>query len=422
MTVTAHAAPADADRHVARNYALNVGEGVAVITAGVFFSQSAILPLFVARHTDAAWALGLIPAIALLGAQLPQLLGAAAVAKSRHFRATFLVQTALPRLALLVLAFTPLLPPHWALVGFFLFYGLFMAAAGFNAPSWYEFITHVVPARLRGRFFGDRNTVGGVTGLAALGLSGWILGTLPYPYNFSACFLIAAILWMVSYSCMWATRHDWREVDERRKEAPDFLPSAIALLREHAGFRTYVMARWLIAGSVMGAAFYVVNAQHQFHLTTAQSSLLAMALVVLPNLTGVVWGRLCDRFGNRRVQVPTALAAALACWTLLVAPSVGVYAVALFLIGCANVVINISDSKWLTELEPARCGAVVSFFNLALCPASALFSLGAGAIAQVAGMPAVFFLTGLAWLAGALALMAIMLRERKAIPAQGQTA
>jgi MFS family permease len=396
-----------------RNYALNVGEGVAVITAGVFFSQSAILPLFVARHTDAAWALGLIPAIALLGGQLPQLIGAAAVAKSRDFWETFLLQTALPRLALVGMAFTPFLPSDWALWGFFATFGLFTIACGYNAPSWYEFVTHVIPGQLRGRFFGDRNTIGGLTGLAALGLSGWLLGTLPYPYNFSACFLIAAALWVTSYCCMGATQHDWRAVDAARTAAPPFLPSAIALLRNHPGFRAYVAARWLIAGSVMGVAFYVVHAQHQFHLSTAQSSLLAMALVVLPNLTGLVWGRLCDRWGNRRVQVPAACLAALASWLLLVAPNLAVYAAALFLIGCANVVINISDSKWLTELEPARCGAVVSVFNLALCPASVLFSLGAGAVAQVAGMPTVFFLTGLAWLLGAVALMALRVDERK---------
>lgn len=412
-------APAVAtDGHEARNYALNVGEGVAVITAGVFFSQSAILPLFVARHTDAAWALGLIPAIALLGGQLPQLIGAAAVAKSRDFRSTFLFHTALPRIALAILALTPLLPPQVALVGFFVTFGLYTLMSGFNAPSWFEFISHVVPAPLRGRFFGDRNTIGGLTGLAALGGSGWLLATLPYPYNFSACFLVAAALWVVSYGCMGATRHDWRAVNASREAAPAFMPSAIALLREHAGFRAYVAARWLLAGSVMGAAFYVVHAQRTFHLTTAQSSLLAMALVVLPNLTGVVWGRLCDRVGNRRVQVPVAMAAALACWTLLLAPGLGVYAGALFVIGCANVVINISDSKWLTELDPARCGMVVSFFNLSLLPASVLFSLGAGAIAQVAGMPAVFFGAGLAWFAGALALMAIGVRERKHLIAQ----
>jgi MFS family permease len=163
----------------------------------------------------------------------------------------------------------------------------------------------------------------------------------------------------------------------------------------------------------MGVAFYVIFAQRHFHLTVAQSSLLAMALTLLPSLTGMAWGRLIDRFGSRRVQVPAAIVGGLACWLLLVAPSLPVYALGLFLIGCANTIFTIGDSKWLTELDPARCGAVVSCFNLAMCPASVGFSLAAGAIAHVAGMPAVFWLTGVAWLVGA-GLVAWALGEPRA--------
>lgn len=400
MTAQPHPAPSN-DATVRRNYALNVGEGVAVVTAAVFFSQSAILPLFVARHTDATWALSLIPVIAILGMQLPQLFGAAIVAQSADFRTTFLRLGILPRLALLALALVPWLPGQWALLGLFLAFGLSTAACGAHAPCWYEFVSHVVPAPLRGRFFGDRNALGGLTGLAALGATSWLLQALPYPANFSACFAVAAALWFVSYGCMWATRHDWTQVDAARAGAQPFLRSAVSMLQEHEGFRRYVAARWLVSGSIMGVAFYVIFAQRHFHLTAAQSSLLAMALTLLPGLLGMVWGRLIDHFGLRRVQVPAAIVGGLACWLLLVAPSLPIYALGLFLIGCANMIFMIGDSKWLTELDPARCGAVVSCFNLALCPASVGFSLAAGLIAQLAGMPAVFFLTGAAWLAGA---------------------
>jgi MFS family permease len=414
MTMPDLPAPDAPDAPAARAYALNVGEGVAVITAGAFFSQTAILPLFVAHHTDAPWVLGLIPAIALLGGQLPQLLGAAAVARSRDFRRTFLAQTALPRVLIAVVALTPWLPGPWALGAFFVAYALYTGACGYNAPSWFEFVTHVIPSRARGRFFGDRNTLGGLAGLAGLAGSGWLLATLPYPANFSACFLVAAALWVVSFSCMASTRHDWATVDAARGEPAPFLAGAIALLRDHAGFRAYVVARWLVAGSVMGVAFHVVHAQRHFHLSTAQSSMLAISLTLLPSLTGGLWGRLSDRLGNRLVQVPVATAAALASWLLLVAPSLGVYAAGLFVIGCANVVMNIADSKWLTELAPGRCGAVVSVFNLAMCPASVLFSLAAGLLAQRFGMPATFFAAGACWLLGAMALAGLELAERRA--------
>ncbi|MFN3431378.1 MAG: MFS transporter [Candidatus Sericytochromatia bacterium] len=416
MTTQTPPAPT-ADAAVRRNYALNVGEGVAVITAAVFFSQSAILPLFVARHTDATWALSLIPVIAILGVQLPQLFGAAIVAKSADFRATFLRLGLLPRLAMVALALAPWLPGQWALVGLFLAFGLSAMASGAHAPCWYEFVSHVVPKDLRGRFFGDRNALGGLTGLAALGTTSWLLQALPYPANFSACFAVAAALWFVSYGCMWATRYDWTRVDAARADAQPFWDTAVRMLREHEGFRRYVAARWLVSGSIMGVAFYVIFAQRHFQLTAAQSSLLALAMTLLPGLLGMVWGRLIDRVGLRRVQVPAAIVGGLACWLLLMATSLPVYALGLFLIGCANMIFMIGDSKWLTELDPARCGTVVSCFNLAMCPAAVGFSLAAGLIAQVAGMPVVFFLTGVAWLAGA-ALVAWALGAPRAATAE----
>ncbi|MNS74748.1 Major Facilitator Superfamily protein [compost metagenome] len=275
----------------------------------------------------------------------------------------------------------------------------------------------MVPGHLRGRFFGDRNALGGLTGLAALGATSWLLATLPYPANFSACFSVAAGLWFVSYACMGATRHDWARVDAARADAQPFWRSAVALLRDHAGFRRYVAARWLVSGSIMGVAFYVIFAQRHFHLTVAQSSLLAMALTLLPGLLGMLWGRWIDTLGLRRVQVPAAVVGGLACWLLLVAPSLPLYALGLFLIGCANMIVMIGDNKWLTELDPARCGAVVSCFNLAMCPASVGFSLAAGLIAQAAGMPVVFFLTGAAWLVGAV-LVAWALGEPRAQTAE----
>lgn len=400
----------------ARNFKYNVAEGVAFITGSAFVSQAAILPLFVAQYTDARWVLGLITAVSMLGMTASQCLGAAYTAGAPSFWTTCRFQFLLPRLALLLMCVVPWLPPAWALPAFFLAFGLYTFTLGFNAPVWFEFISHVIPPDHRGHFLGLRNAIGGITSLAAMGAASWVLDTVPAPANFGVLFATAAALMFLSFFWIVQTRHDWTEADEKRHQAPPFWNSAVALLKENANFRSYVMSRLVLSGSVMGTAFYVVHGKEAFGLSVAQSSLLAIAFVYLPGMAGLLWGKLCDQWGNKPLQVPAAVAAGAAHLVFLAVPSLPVFVACLTVIGCANVIFNICDGKWLLELDRERCGAVVSFFNLALMPSSVVLSLGSGAIAQALGMPALFGLTGLAWIAGGLLLAASVREPRREAP------
>jgi MFS family permease len=396
-----------------RNFKLNVAEGVAFTTGGAFVSQAAILPLFVAQYTDARWALGMITAVSMLGMTASQCLGAAYTASARSFWATCKLQFLLPRLALAAMCIVPWLPGPWALGAFFLAFGLYTFALGFNAPVWFQFVSHVIPSDRRGRFMGIRSAIGGITSLLAMGAASWVLAALPVPGNFGACFVLAAMLSFLSLYLITRTRFDWSQADQRLQQAPPFWPSALTLLREHGNFRRYVLSRLVLSGSVMGTAFYVVYGMELFHLSASQSLLFAIALLYLPNIAGIVWGQLSDRWGNKPLQVPAALAAGAAHLLFLAVPSLPVYVLCLAVIGCANVIFAICDSKWLLELDRERCGAVVSFFNLALMPTSVVLSLASGPIAQVLGMPAVFAMTALCWAGGGLLLWLAVTERRE---------
>lgn len=89
-----------------RNVALNMLESASFQASMAFVSAGAILPLFVSRHTDAPWALGLVPAIAMLGT-LPQALGAAHAARQPDGQRSLRRQTLAARLAHELLLFAP---------------------------------------------------------------------------------------------------------------------------------------------------------------------------------------------------------------------------------------------------------------------------------------------------------------------------
>src|SRR4030065_2648080 len=91
------------DKHFPFNFLFNVIEGGAFGFALGFASFTTIIPLFVSSLTDSAILIGLIPAIHVLGWQLPQLFTARSVSQRKHYKSMVLfltVQERLPYLAI----------------------------------------------------------------------------------------------------------------------------------------------------------------------------------------------------------------------------------------------------------------------------------------------------------------------------------
>jgi Na+/melibiose symporter-like transporter len=225
--------------------------------------------------------------------------------------------------------------------------------------------------------------------------AGAVLAAVPGPRGFAACFAIAAALAVLAYAFFAATRHDWAGFTAARG-ATGFWREAVALVRTSAPFRGYLLARVCMTATVASTGFYAIHAVEAFGLTAAQASLLSIAIVFVPNLTAASWGLLADRVGNRRVQVPAVAAAAVANLALAATPPLPVYVGLLVVAGFVNVVNQLVDNKFLMELDPARCGTLLGALNLALTPWLLVLPLGAGVLAELAGVGAVFAATGAA--------------------------
>jgi hypothetical protein len=401
----------------ASNFQLNVAEGVSFQVAMGFISPTAVLPLFVATFTDQKWALGLLGALFVLGA-LPQALGASYTARCRDFLALARVQMMLPRLALLALALAPWLPASVALVGFFLLVAGFQLALGFATPTWLEFVHHALPVERQGALFGRRKAWGAALSLVAMLASGSLLTALPAPWGFRACFMLAALAWLVAYPCILATRLPvvpTAKTTVRR----GFLATALVLLNETPDFRRYLLGRCLLAGSGMASAFYVVYGVSRYHLPVGVATLLPIVLTVLPALPGDAWGRWIDQHGARRALAPMALLAALAHVVMLLVPSPAAFAMALLCVGAASVVLEIADGQFLLGLGAERCGTATGVLGLALLPFTAGLPLLAGLLADAHGMGLVLGLAGLAWGLGAVALVLVAPVVRRFSPVYG---
>lgn len=386
----------DAGAHDARNFLVNILDGV-LFTAGVaFFSHAGLVPLFVATLTEARWPIGLVTPVLMIGIALPQLLGAAFAASRPDFWRTLCRLALLPRLWVVVLAAVPFVPRPYTLPAFFVVWLAYALSLGFTIPVWTTFVAQVIPAGVRGRFFGTRTALGGVAALAGTAAASAVLATVPGRAGFALCFAIGAALLFASLLFFYATRHDWSAYEGQRPDASGFWADARSILATNRPFRQYLAARVFMTATVASLSFYAVHAVEAFRLTPAQGSLLALAIVFVPNLTAAGWGWLADRVGNRRVQVPAIAAAALANVVLAQTPPLAVYVACLVVAGLVNVVNQLVDNKLMMELDAGRCGTLLGVLNLALTPWLLVLPAIAGVLAELAGVPAVFMATGAA--------------------------
>ena len=397
---------------VSRNFALNVLDGMLFATGAAFFTHAGLVPLFVSTLTPARWPIGLVTPVLLVGIAVTQLLGAAYAAGRPDLWRTLRVTSVAPRLWVLALAFVPFVPPPYTLPCFFGVWAMYALSLGFCIPIWATFVAQVIPARDRGKFFGLRAALGAVMGIAGTGGAAAVLAALPGPTGFAACFAIATALLTLSMLACWATRHDWRAFEAQRQEAGGaFWADARAAVARNPAFRSYLAARVCMTASTAATGYYAVHGAAVYHLTMAQGSLLAFAIVIVPNLTSVLWGVLADRLGNRWAQVPAIAAASVAHLVLAQTPALPVYVGCLVLAGLVNVVNQLVDNKYMMELDEERCGTLLGALNLALAPALLLLPALAGVLAELAGVPAVFVATGAA-LALATALLLLLTPAR----------
>jgi MFS family permease len=85
----------------------------------------------------------------------------------------------------------------WVVTYIIMFLTSFIAAAA-STVIWSSLISDVVPARVRGRFFGIRNTIAFGTGAVSLVVGGWILERYTEELGFAVIYGICAILTVIN--------------------------------------------------------------------------------------------------------------------------------------------------------------------------------------------------------------------------------
>ncbi|HEY3411846.1 MAG TPA: MFS transporter [Armatimonadota bacterium] len=296
----------------------------------------------------------LIPAMAMFGLLLPQVIGARLVSGRDRYRPMVVRLGLIERTFLLSIVVSMYLLAHASpalLLSVplgFVFAWFFVM--GLNHPGYTAMLEHTIPVELRGRLFGGGAALGGVVGFAVAMLAKWFLQRLEFPYGFVAC---AGVAWIILASGLiplaFVRETPWPQPKE---EEGTIHGRILSVLRTDRPFYLFVGSQILFAFQMMVSAVYTTYALKRFQASPGDIAVLAAVMAIAGGVGYIVLGPLADRHGNRAVLFWSTLLTGVCTLAAWLAPTLGWYTAAFVPISLANSGWQLTGFNIVMEFAP----------------------------------------------------------------------
>ncbi|CAA9311942.1 Uncharacterized MFS-type transporter [uncultured Microcoleus sp.] len=301
----------------------------------------------------------------------------------------------------------------------------------FANSNWFSWMAAVVPHRLRGRYFGFRNSALSLITLLGVPLMGWGVsawGADPI-FGYGIVLLVGVLAGMISLTCQFfmvdvnpqlykKEAQSDRLTEKKAKQITNFVPSVL----KDSNFLMFILyfSVWTFAVNLSAPFFNIYLLKElslDVSLVTIYTSLSSGANLLLL----MFWGKLADRWGNRPLLIVVGLVVAI---TPLLWLGTGNYPFALWvwlpllhLLGGTTLgAIGLCTNNIQMEIAPIEQPS--TYFAIAAAVsgvAGALGTTAGGFLAEVPGLSlgAVFALSAAVRLIALLPL--ILVREPRSL-------
>ncbi len=382
-----------------RNFVLGVIDGMLFRLWMVLTDVPVVLTWFVGSLTDSPLVVGLLQPIHDAGWMLPQLLVAGITQRMPHKMRMYRLTVVGRATCWAVAAALPFMigpgNPTLLLTSFLAVYGAKCLLAGANTPAWSDIVAKSIPADRRGAFASWRDFGGGVAGIVVGVATRYVLDErrgLAFPYNFGVVFALALVPLVGAFLCF----SQVKEAEEPPTTGRGLVDAAaVAAVWRDPNFVRFLAARVALQLTWAAVPFYAVYARTRLGAPTAMVSTYLSALTASAVASTLLWGRLCDRRGNRMVMLLTSL---LTIVILLVPLGLGqsisytVFTMVFVLQGIIQSATMIFRMTFVMDLAPAGQRPVYSGLANTVVGVVALAMIGAGGVVQVWGLEALFAL------------------------------
>ncbi len=175
--------------------------------------------------------------------------------------------------------------------------------AGLRAPAWSSLMGDLVPLKVRGHYFGMRNMITGLAGLAATIGSGILVGY----YGFSVIIFVAIVLGIISaFFFMRMYEPTFRRVFHYKHEFqfnPRYWRTSLSVNKALVVFTAYLF--FMNFAVEIAAPFYTVYMLKDLNIDYFWFAVLTTLGAAIRIFSFKYWGRLNDMFGSRKILIVT---------------------------------------------------------------------------------------------------------------------
>ncbi len=208
----------------------------------------------------------------------------------------------------------PFLFPRFGVVALIISFSMFYMVGGLFAPAWSHWVSVIIPEHARGRFYGKKNQVAGMYGFLAATIGGLLLSVFAGVHIWLAYGLLFLCAFIAKLFATFFVFH--MAEDETTKKIQDFTGITLRHFLQHiteTRFGKYVLYMCCMNFAVtIAAPFFTPYMLHSIAEGGLGFNYLQFTII---NAVAAVagfsvfrhWGKITDRFGNKRALVLTGL-------------------------------------------------------------------------------------------------------------------
>jgi len=365
---------------VRRNFALGVVNGVVFIAASAFMEPTAVLPAFVLALTGGGkiW-VGIVAALVTCGWFWPQIFLGGFFSTRARLLPFYWVSSVGRVVAILAIAAVVAFAPHghsaWLFVVVAALFLLYSSSGAVGMIPFFSIVTDSMPANRRGRFFGLRCLMGGLLAMGAGVAVKAILSEshgLQFPQNYVLVFSIAAVLMAISAGAFSLVTEPEHNVQRHKLPLSMEVVRGLRLLRRDRNWRLLMWSR--VFGAIAFGSSGPFLVPFALEVLKAPQSVVGAFLTIMAAASAgsnVLWSRIGDRRGNRKLLIWSSATAALPAAIALLSPAVpatplgtwfglpltlrlAVFSLAFIPLGFAAPGQDIGQTNFLLDIAPER--------------------------------------------------------------------
>lgn len=350
------------------NFFVQLAANVASKTGDALSSPRLVVTWLLAGLGVSPAIVGMLVPVREAGSLLPQLAIGSAVRRMPVRKWAWVAGSVLQGLSVLGIAAAALTlrgpAAGWTILGLV---AAFSLARGVSSVTGKDLLGKTVPRTRRGRLSGLAASIAGVVTVLFGGTLA-IVGPGTLPVSILAAIIAAAgAAWLFAAAVMARLR----EEPGAPTDSGNGLKSAIrslGILKRDSMFRRFVIARALLASTVLSMPFYVLLARDATGDRAATLGLFIIASALATALSGFAWGSFADRSSRRTLLIAGASASAVGIVTYVVgtrvfggtatAPGAGdaspwIFALLFFVLSLAHTGIRVGRKTYLVDMAPA---------------------------------------------------------------------